>query len=112
MPSSVDLARDPRAIVEDQSVVASLPHRLREVEVVAMERIELHVLQRERIAPCRDDHLVARLRGMGENARKTVEHALAELDHVVTGSTGSKVRNDVLAEIGSKHEGIRPPCRS
>src|SRR5689334_16286892 len=87
----------PKAVVEYYSVWLTRP--LREVEVVAMERIDLRVLQRERIAPRRDDDVGARLGRMGENARKTVEHALAELDRVVTGSTGREVRDDVLAEV-------------
>jgi hypothetical protein len=45
-----------------------------------MERVDLRVLQRECVAPCRDDDIAAGLGRMGENARKTVEHALAELD--------------------------------
>src|SRR3954447_12529037 len=81
---------------------------LREMEVVTVELVELRVLQRERVAPRRDGDIVAGLRGMGENARKTVEHALAELDRVVTGSTSREILDDVVAEVRGKHEGIRP----
>ena len=37
-----------------------------------MERVDLRVLQRERVAPSRYDDVVAELSRMEENARKTV----------------------------------------
>src|SRR6516162_7979508 len=44
---------------------------------------------------------------MGDNARKAVEHALAELDRVVSRTSGGEVLDDIAAEVRSKHEGFR-----
>ena len=90
------------------------------VEVVAVERPYLHILQRDRVAPRRNDDVVASLRCVGKNAGKAVELGLAELDGVVTRSAGNEILDDVIAEIRGKDERIRMaladknviPCRA
>jgi len=79
------------------------------MEVVAIERAKLGVLQRERVAPRRNDDVLASLGCMGENAGKAVEHALAELDRVVPLPAGVEVLNHIVAEIRGEYERISSP---
>src|SRR5450631_2155559 len=76
------------------------------MEVVAVKYADLRILQRERIVPRRNDDVLADLRRVRENARKAVEHALAELDRIVPPAAGGEVRDDVVAEIRSEYECI------
>src|SRR3977135_4266943 len=79
---------------------------LREMEVVAIERAKLGVLQVKRVAPRRNDDVLSSLGCMGENAGKAVEYGLADLYCIVPPPAGDEVLDDVVAEIRGEHECI------
>lgn len=76
---------------------------------MTVQRTELHVLQRKRIASRCDHHVISGLARVRENARKVVEGPVVELDDVVVLPGGIEVFNDVIAEVGGEHERIAPP---
>src|ERR1700722_6775914 len=79
---------------------------LAEVEIVAIECAQLHVLQSQRVRASRYDHVLTILTGVGENRRKVIKRATLEVDCVVSSTLGRKVRNGVVTEIRSKNKCI------
>ena len=75
------------------------------MKVVTIESRQLGVLQRHRVARVsRNNDILANLRRMGQNARETVENALAELDGILSRSSHGETLDSGMAEIGGKHE--------
>src|ERR1700722_7531707 len=81
--------------------------RLRKMEIVAVERAQLGILQRHRVVRIsRNNNILAGLRSMCQTARETVENGLAELDHIVGMSACEEIHDHFVPEIRSEYEGI------
>ena len=82
---------------------------LAEVEILAIERAELHVLQCQRVGADRYDYIVSILTGVSENACEIIERAPAKVDCIVPMAAGRKICYGVMAEIRRKYKGIGSP---